>query len=41
MVFYTTRFDQPPVGPVLYLRANQLIADWQDGPREFMAGQPP
>ena len=40
-VFDTTRFDQSPVGPVLFLRANQLIADWQDRPREFMAGQPP
>jgi hypothetical protein len=40
-VFGTTWFDQPPVGPVLFLRANQLIDDWQDRPQEFMAGQPP
>jgi hypothetical protein len=40
-VFHTTRFDQPPVGPVLFLRANQFVADWQDRPQECMAGQPP
>ena len=40
-VFHTTRFDQPPVGPVLFLRANQFLDEWQDHPQEFMAGQPP
>ncbi len=40
-VFDTTRFDQPPVGPVLFLRANQFVDDWQDRPQAFMAGQPP
>ena len=35
------RFDQPPVGPVLFLLANQLIDGWQTHPQEFMAGQPP
>ena len=35
------RFDQPPVGPVLFLQANQLLGDWQANPQEFMAGQPP
>src|ERR1035437_10710575 len=35
------RFDQPPVGPVLFLKANQLLGDWQVHPQEFMAGQPP
>src|SRR5664280_2902686 len=40
-VFDATRFDQPPVGPVLFLRANQLIDDWQERRQEFMAGQPP
>ena len=23
-----SRFDQPPIGPILFLRANQLIDDW-------------
>src|ERR1035441_7985566 len=36
-----SRFDQPPVGPVLFLRANQFIDDWQGHPQEFMAGQSP
>jgi hypothetical protein len=36
-----TRFDQPPVGPVLFLRGNQLIDDRQERRQEFMAGQPP
>jgi hypothetical protein len=40
-VFDTTRFDQPPVGPVLFLRANQLVDDWQDRPQQLMADQPP
>jgi hypothetical protein len=40
-VFGTTRFDQPPIGPALFLRANQLVDDWQDRPREFVASQPP
>ena len=40
-VFDTTRFDQPPVGPVLFLRANQFLDDWQDRPQECMVGQPP
>jgi hypothetical protein len=35
------RFDQPPVGPVLFLRANQLIEGWQPNPQECLAGQPP
>jgi hypothetical protein len=35
------RFDQPPVGPVLFLQANRLLGDWQVHPHEFMAGQPP
>ena len=35
------RFDQPPVGPVLFLRANQVVDDWQEHPQDFMAGQPP
>jgi len=35
------QFDQPPVGPVLFLRANQVVDDWQEHPQDFMAGQPP
>ena len=35
------QFDQPPVGPVLFLRANQVVDDWQEHPQEFVAGQPP
>jgi hypothetical protein len=35
------RFDQPPVGPVLFLQANQLLGDWQVHPQECPAGQPP
>src|ERR1039458_2779564 len=35
------RFDQPPVGPVLFLKANQLLGDWQVHPPECLAGQPP
>jgi hypothetical protein len=27
------KFDQPPVGPVLFLQANQLIKSWQANPR--------
>jgi hypothetical protein len=35
------RFDQPPVGPVVFLLANQLLGDWQVHPQECTAGQPP
>jgi hypothetical protein len=35
------RFDQPPVGPVMFLRANQLINGWQTTPQESLAAQPP
>jgi hypothetical protein len=34
-------FDQAPIGPALFLRAKQLLEDWQDCPQKFMAGQPP
>ena len=36
-----SRFDQPPVGPVLFLYANQLLGDWLLHPQECLAGQPP
>jgi hypothetical protein len=34
-------FDQPPIGPVLFLRAKQLLDDWRDHPQEFLAGVSP
>jgi hypothetical protein len=34
-------FDQPPIGPALFLRAKQLLDDWRDQPQEFMAGVSP
>jgi hypothetical protein len=34
-------FDQPPIGPALFLRAKQLLDDWRDHPQEFMAGVSP
>src|ERR1039457_3241473 len=35
------KFDQPPVGPVLFLQANQLIEGWRTNQQECLAGQPP
>jgi hypothetical protein len=40
-LFDTSTFDQPPVGPTLFLQANQLIDDWDDAPRKFAAPVPP
>jgi hypothetical protein len=37
----TSRFDQPPVGPILFLQANQLIGAPDAAPREFAASPPP
>jgi len=37
----TSSFNQPPVGPMLFLKANQLMGGWQHQPQEFLAGQPP
>ncbi len=34
-------FDQPPIGPALFLRARQFLEDWRDHPQACMAGQPP
>jgi hypothetical protein len=31
-------FDQPPIGPALFLRAKQLLDDWREHPQEFMTG---
>ena len=38
---HTSSFNLPPVGPTLFLQANQLIGDSQHDPQEFVAGQPP
>jgi hypothetical protein len=35
------KVDQPPVGPVLFLHANQLLGDWQVHLQECLASQPP
>jgi hypothetical protein len=37
----TGSFDQPPIGPALFLRAKQLLEDWRDHPQEFLAGVSP
>ena len=37
----TGSFDQPPVGPMLFLQANQLLDVWQTNSKECVAGQPP
>ena len=34
-------FDQPPIGPALFLRAKQILEDWRDNPQKLMASQPP
>ena len=39
--FCISRFDQPPVGPLLFLQANEIIGDWRHAPREFTALAPP
>jgi hypothetical protein len=31
-------FDQPPIGPALFLRAKQLLEDWREHPQKFLAG---
>jgi hypothetical protein len=37
---YTGRFDQLPVGPTLFLQANQLIERWDGAPRKSAARVP-
>jgi hypothetical protein len=32
---YSGRFEQHPVGPTLFLRANQLMADWNSAARQY------
>jgi hypothetical protein len=39
--FDTSTFDQPPIGPTLFLQANQLIGGRHDAPRKFAAPAPP
>ena len=34
---YTGKFDQPPVGPTLYLRANQPMVGWDNVRRQLAA----
>jgi hypothetical protein len=36
-LLYTGKFDQPPIGPMLYLRANKLVAGWDNVRRQIMA----
>jgi hypothetical protein len=31
-------FDQPPIGPALFLRAKRLLAEEREHPKKFMAG---
>jgi hypothetical protein len=31
-------FDQPPIGPALFLRAKQFLEDWRENPQKFMSG---
>ena len=37
---YTGRFDQLPVGPTLFLRANKLIGGWDNAARQFAVSAP-
>jgi hypothetical protein len=39
-VNYSGRFEQVPVGPTLFLRANQLIAGWENASRQFAVSAP-
>ena len=36
-LLYTGKFDQPPVGPTLFLRANKLIVGWDNVLRQLVA----
>ena len=37
---YSGRFEQFPVGPTLYLRANRLMGGWDRAPRQLAVGPP-
>ena len=39
-VNYSGRFDQLPVGPTLFLRANKLIGGWDNAARQLAASAP-
>ena len=39
--FFTSRFDQQPLGPTLFLHANHLLTVWAGAPRKFAAPAPP
>ncbi len=39
-VNYSGRFEQLPVGPTLFLRANQLIGGWDTAARQFSPSPP-
>jgi hypothetical protein len=36
-LLYTGKFDQPPLGPTLFLRANKLIGGWDNVLRQLVA----
>ena len=38
---YSGRFEQLPVGPTLFLRANKLVGGCANAPRQFAASAPP
>ena len=40
-LLYTGKFDQPPVGPTLFLRANKLIVGWDNVLRQLVANALP
>jgi hypothetical protein len=40
-LYDASTFDQPSVGPTLFLQASQLIGRWHGAPREFAAPVPP
>jgi hypothetical protein len=40
-LLYTGKFDQPPVGPTLFLRANKLVAGWDNVLRQLVASALP
>jgi hypothetical protein len=40
-LLYTGKFDQPPVGPTLFLRANKLVVGWDNVLRQLVASALP
>jgi hypothetical protein len=39
-VNYSGRFEQVPVGPTLFLRANRLVGSWDNAPRRLVVSAP-